>query len=204
MRTLALLMLALLAPPAMAAGTDALHAFFEELQSLEADFTQEVFASNESLQQRSKGHVIVQRPGKFRWDYRQPYAQHIVADGDKIWLYDVDLEQVTVKPQDQTMANTPASLLSGSGRLSQQFHVEVMARGDGDWFELLPKQADSGFESIFVHIKDNRLREMELQDSFGQRTRISFDAVVLNRDYPAQTFRLDIPQGVDVIDETAQ
>ncbi len=189
---------------ALAADDEALQAFFNDLSSLGAGFTQEVYAPGNQLQQRSQGRVIIQRPGKFRWDYEQPYEQHIVADGNRIWLYDVDLEQVTIKPQDQTMANTPASLLSGAGQLNEQFDVLALMREGRDWFELVPKQPDSGFESIYVLLEDEVIRAMELKDSFGQFTRIRFDNVVLNKDYPSDTFSLNIPKGVDVIDETAR
>lgn len=197
-----LLCAALFCVPVLGAQDDELQTFFSRLSSLKADFTQEVYGSDKALQQRSRGQVIVQRPGKFRWDYRQPYEQHIVADGERIWLYDVDLEQVTIKPQDQAMANTPASLLSGAGRLNEQFGVLALMREGRDWFELVPKQPDSGFESIYVLLDDGVIRSMELKDSFGQFTRIRFDNLILNKTYPADTFRLDIPEGVDVIDET--
>ncbi|ALP53466.1 hypothetical protein Tel_10070 [Candidatus Tenderia electrophaga] len=202
-RTLLLVLcVSLFSSTVSAADDEALQAFFSGLSSLGADFTQGVYAPGNQLKQRSQGRVIIQRPGKFRWDYQQPYEQHIVADGTKIWLYDVDLEQVTIKPQDQTMANTPASLLSGAGQLSEQFDVLALTREGRDWFELVPKRPDSGFESIYLLLEDDVIHAMELKDSFGQFTRIRFDNVVLNKDYPADSFRLDIPQGVDVIDET--
>lgn len=204
-KNLFLLLTALLfAAPAFAAPEDKLINFFDHLQSLQADFTQQVFAPGGKLQQTTKGQVTIQRPGKFRWDYSVPYEQHIVADGSKIWLYDVDLEQVTIKPQDSTMANTPASLLSGSGRLQDQFDVLAVMREGKDWFELVPKKSDSGFEALYLMLDKDMIRVMELKDSFGQFTRISFENEAINKTYPASTFHLDIPKGVDVIDETAR
>ena len=185
-----------------AAQDSDLQTFFNTLQSLKADFTQEVYGPRRELQQSTEGSVIVQRPGKFRWDYELPYEQHIVADGKKVWLYDVDLEQITIKPQDSTMANTPASLLSDADQLNKQFDVLAVVREGQDWFELIPKQADSGFEALFIMLEGGMIKEMELQDSFGQTTRMRFEKVVTNKRYSANTFTLKIPKGVDVIDET--
>lgn len=187
---------------ANAAQDSDLQTFLNTLQSLKADFTQEVFDARQDLQQRTEGQVIVQRPGRFRWDYNLPYQQHIVADGEKVWLYDVDLEQITIKPQDSAMANTPASLLSDADQLNKQFDVLAVVREGQDWFELIPKQADSGFEALFIMLEKGVIKEMELQDSFGQTTRMRFEKVVTNKRYSANTFTLKIPKGVDVIDET--
>ena len=187
---------------ANAAQDSDLQTFLNTLQSLKADFTQEVFDARQDLQQRTEGQVIVQRPGRFRLDYNLPYQQHIVADGEKVWLYDVDLEQITIKPQDSAMANTPASLLSDADQLNKQFDVLAVVREGQDWFELIPKQADSGFEALFIMLEKGVIKEMELQDSFGQTTRMRFEKVVTNKRYSANTFTLKIPKGVDVIDET--
>jgi len=188
-----------------AAQDDDLQLFFNKMQSLKADFSQQVFGPRRELQQTSAGEVIVQRPGKFRWDYRKPFQQHIVADGTRVWLYDVDLEQVSIKPQDQTMANTPASLLSDGSQLNLQFDVMAVIRDDGrEWFELIPKHSDSGFEALFLVLdKKGLISEMELQDSFGQTTLLKFKNVVMNKKIRDDTFKLIIPSGVDVIDETA-
>lgn len=188
---------------ASAAQDDDLQLFFSQMQSFKADFRQQVFGPRQVLQQTTSGQVIVQRPGKFRWDYQLPYQQYIVADGDKVWLYDVDLEQVTVKSQDQSMANTPASLLSDASQLQTQFDVMAVNRDGRDWFELIPKRNDSGFEMLFLAFDGGVIREMELQDSFGQMTRIEFTHVIMNETYASKTFELNIPANVDVIDETA-
>ena len=196
--------LSLLCSVVSAAQDDDLQKFFTSLKSLKADFTQQVFGPRQELLQDTSGQVIIQRPGKFRWDYQQPYQQHIVADGEKVWIYDVDLEQVTIKPQDETMTSTPASLLSDPDQLNKQFDVLALMREGKDWFELIPKAPDSGFESLFVFLQDGVIREMELHDSFGQVTRLRFENLVINKDYSADTFQLTIPKGVDVIDETAR
>ncbi len=179
-----------------------LRRFFNNMQSLKADFTQQVFGPRHELLQDSSGQVIVQRPGKFRWDYNKPFQQHIVADGKKLWLFDVDLEQVSIKHQDATTANSPASLLSDASQLDKQFDVLRVLRQGRDWFELIPKQSDSGFEALFILLEKGVIRQMELKDSFGQFTRLRFENVQLNKQFSAETFHLKIPEGVDVIDET--
>jgi len=179
-----------------------LRSFFSNMQSLKADFKQQVFGPRQALLQDSSGQVIVQRPGKFRWDYNKPYQQHIVADGEKLWLYDVDLEQISIKPQGAAMASSPASLLSDAGQLDKQFDVLMVLRQGRDWFELIPKQSDSGFEVLFILLDEGVISQMELKDSFGQFTRLRFENVRLNQGYGADIFGLKIPEGVDVIDET--
>jgi len=179
-----------------------LRSFFSNMQSLKADFKQQVFGPRQALLQDSSGQVIVQRPGKFRWDYNKPYQQHIVADGEKLWLYDVDLEQISIKPQGAAMASSPASLLSDAGQLDKQFDVLMVLRQGRDWFELIPKQSDSGFEVLFILLDEGVISQMELKDSFGQFTRLRFENVRLNQRYDADIFGLKIPEGVDVIDET--
>lgn len=207
-RNVLLLLFAMCLPGVSLAQADTapendLRSFFSNMQSLKADFTQQVFGPRQELLQDSSGQVIVQRPGKFRWDYNKPYQQHIVADGKKLWLFDVDLEQVSIKPQNAAMANSPASLLSDPGQLDKQFDVLMVFRHDRNWFELIPKQSDSGFEALFILLDDGVISQMELKDSFGQFTRLRFENVRLNKHYGADTFRLKIPEGVDVIDETA-
>ena len=179
-----------------------LRSFFNNMQSFRADFSQQVFGPRQALLQDSSGQVIVQRPGKFRWDYSKPFEQHIVADGEKLWLFDVDLEQVSIKHQNATTANSPASLLSDAAQLDKQFDVLRVLRQGRDWFELIPKQGDSGFEALFILMEKGVISQMELKDSFGQLTRLRFENVQLNKHFSTETFRLKIPEGVDVIDET--
>ena len=202
-RNVLVLLAALCLPGLAVAETEDLRSFFNNMQSLKADFTQQVFGPRQELLQDSSGQVIVQRPGKFRWDYNKPYQQHIVADGEKLWLFDVDLEQVSIKPQNAAMANSPASLLSDAGQLDKQFDVLTVFRQDRNWYELIPKQSDSGFEALFILLEEGVISQMELKDSFGQFTRLRFENVRINKGYGANTFRLKIPEGVDVIDETA-
>lgn len=190
---------------ARAADGQPLVKFFESFNSLSADFSQQVMDQRMQVQQTTSGGLLVQRPGKFRWDYDLPYQQHIVADGEKVWFYDVDLEQVTIKPQAQTMGSTPAILLSDASQLSKKFDILSVVREDKQtWYELIPKSDDSGFDALYIAMVDGKIAHMELKDSFGQLTRIDFENVRINPSVDLSRFKLDIPEGVDVIDETAQ
>lgn len=186
-----------------ATATDRLHDFFKNVQSLRADFTQTVSDTRMKTLQDAKGTFVMQRPNKFRWNYVKPYEQVIVADGAKLWLYDKDLEQVTVKSLDSGLGNTPALLLSGSRPLEETFHVsEVAGSNDGlQWIELSPKDADSSFTRVRLAFGAQSLEVMELTDSFGQVTRLRFSEVQLNKKFPADEFKFTPPKGVDVIED---
>lgn len=190
--------------PAQAEGEAVLKALFS-YKTMKADFTQEILDQNRNVQQQMRGRLVIQRPGKFRWNYQAPYEQEIVADGKKVWLYDVDLEQVTVKPQDQALAGSPASLLSTHSKLEDEFKVRTLQRNDGlQWFELTPKAKESGFEHILLGLKQKQLYRLEIRDGFGQQTDVQFENVQTNTPVAAETFAFSIPKGVDVIDETAK
>jgi len=202
---IAMMVICLSIGSARAADGQPLVKFFESFNSLSADFSQQVMDQRMQVQQTTSGGLLVQRPGKFRWDYDLPYQQHIVADGEKVWFYDVDLEQVTIKPQAQTMGSTPAILLSDASQLSKQFDILSVVREDKQtWYELIPKSDDSGFDALYIAMVDGKIAHMELKDSFGQLTRIDFENVRINPSVDLSRFKLDIPEGVDVIDETAQ
>jgi outer membrane lipoprotein carrier protein len=191
-------------PLAHAEGESVLKALFS-YKTLKADFTQEILDQNRNVQQQMRGRLVIQRPGKFRWNYQSPYEQEIVADGKKVWLYDVDLEQVTVKPQDQALTGSPASLLSTHAKLENEFKIRIVQRNDGlQWFELTPKAKESSFEQIFLGLKQKQLYRLEIRDGFGQQTDVQFENVQTNSSVPADTFAFTIPKGVDVIDETAK
>lgn len=192
-----------IASSAHAEGEAVLKTLFS-YKTLKADFTQEILDQSRNVQQRMSGRLVIQRPGKFRWNYQAPYEQEIVADGSKVWLYDVDLEQVTVKRQDQALQGSPASLLSTHAKLEDEFKVKTLQRNDGlQWFELIPKSNESSFEKIMLGLKQKQLHRLEIRDSFGQQTDVQFENVQTNPSVSADTFAFSIPKGVDVIDETA-
>ena len=177
--------------------------FFESFNSLSADYSQTVMDQRMRVQRSMTGQLWVLRPGKFRWDYAQPYQQHIVADGERVWFYDVDLEQVSIKSQDKTMGSTPTILLSDATELEKQFEILSVTREDNKtWFELIPKNNDSGFDALYIAMQGGVIAHMELKDSFGQLTRLDFDNVRLDRPVEMSRFKLDIPDGVDVLDES--
>lgn len=171
-------------------------------QSISADFNQVTIEENGTNGRKSEGNFLLQRPGKFRWDYQTPYQQTIVSDGKKVWFYDVDLEQVTVKKIDTAIGSAPALLLSGQVDLDQNFTLKDLGQADGlTWVKLLPKSEESAFQYIMIGMDENFLGAMELSDNFGQLTRIQFTKVNTNANIDPQQFRLEHPPGVDVFEE---
>ncbi len=200
-RASAVLLLGLCAPVAFA--QTALEKYFSSIETLQANFEQRVFDQRGRLIQEMKGKVYIQRPGRFRWDYARPYEQHIVADGERIWIYDVDLEQVTVKPQQSTMGSTPALVLSEPHSLGDNFLIAVGTEQNGvQWFQLEPREQNDGFQSLRLALDKNGLRQMELVDSFDQTTELYFEQLKLNKGIDANRFQFAVPAGVDVFDET--
>ncbi len=173
--------------------------------TLRADFVQNVYDSNMRIQQTLRGRLALQRPGKFRWSYQSPYEQEIVADGEKVWMYDVDLEQVTVKHQDKTMGGTPALLLSSRDEWRNQFNVSRVKRGDEmDWFKLVPIADGGTFEYLMLGVEKEQLSRLEIKDSFGQLTELQFGNLLLGTEIDPETFVFVLPYEVDVLDETVE
>src|SRR5690606_14912734 len=171
MRLLTLLFALALTGAAHAGGVDRLEAFIAGAKTAEADFTQTVADKSGRVTQQASGRMAFARPGKFRWDYRTPYEQVIVGDGEKLWLYDVDLEQVTVKPLGDVIAGTPAALLAGDDAIEKYFTLRDAGEDGGlEWLEATPKSRDTTFERIRMGFKGDTLVQMELFDFFGQRT----------------------------------
>jgi len=178
--------------------------FFNKLDTLTADFEQEVHNSQLSSTEKASGKLWIDRPGKFRWNYVKPYEQQIVSDGKKLWVYDKDLEQVTVKPVNASMGNTPAVLLSDSKPITDTFRINVIGEKSGlNWIELLPLDEDAGFTAIRLGFKKKTLKEMLLEDNLGQRTRLSFSGLKKNKKLDTALFDFTPPDGVDVF-ETAE
>ena len=196
-----LVALLLVTPVLAGPGMDRLNAFFAEQGAMRAEFVQTVEGAAFAQPETSRGSLLMQRPGKFRWDYRKPYVQQIIADGKHLWIFDVDLDQVIVKPLGKALGDTPALLLSGSGSVTERFDIkEQTDRGDGLlWVQLLPKQADTGFKAVRLGFDKQHLRSMELVDGFDQVTRLAFSNVQTGIDLPADTFVFVPPKGVDVV-----
>ena len=199
-----LLLIALLIPFAAKAGNglDRLNTFFDGLGSLRANFEQIVIDASAFSLQESRGVLIMQRPDKFLWDYQHPYQQVIIADGKKIYIYDADLEQVTVKPMQKSMGDTPMLLLSSGGALGDSFVITETGEDSGlEWLQLKPKAQQSNFSMMRLAFDKKTLRVMELVDSFDQTTRLLFSEVKRNPKIDGALFRFVAPPGVDVIEE---
>ena len=185
-----------------ASGVDSLNNFFNKTNTFEARFGQKVLDESMVEIDAGQGKVWIQRPGLFRWNYVPPDAQEIVGDGENVWIYDIELEQVSVRNQHQTIGKSPAILLAGNGDLEENYNIEeIGTQGRYDWANLVPKNPDSGFKAIRIGFEDNRLRLMELLDNLDQTTRIIFIDLKENAYIPPDTFHFVAPVGVDIIDQ---
>jgi outer membrane lipoprotein carrier protein len=186
---------------ARADAVDALREFTREVRSARAAFTQVVTSPDGAKKKSSSGSFEFARPNRFRFAYTKPYEQLIVGDGEKVWLYDVDLQQVTVRPMDQALGATPAALLAGAN-LEKDFELKAQPSAQGiDWVQATPRTRNEsiGFQSLRVGFKGKALAAIELVDTFGQRSQLSFSEVATNVAPSADTFRFTPPKGVDVL-----
>jgi len=204
-RRIAALVACLAAATAQAqGGADAVarvDAYLGSFRTLSATFNQVVRSRDDQVVDRSSGTLALSRPDRFRWDYQKPYVQTIVADGKRLWLYDSDLEQVTVRALEQGLGSTPAMLLSGAGRVGDAFASDgVQKQGDWTWCRLRPKQDGSDFEQVSLALDARgELAAMELRDKLGQTTVIEFGRLRRNPALDAALFRFEPPPGADVI-----
>jgi outer membrane lipoprotein carrier protein len=195
-----LLALALIPLGAHAAAVDELRNFVETTRSAQAQFSQTVTDRSGKKLQQASGTMAFSKPGKFRWAYEKPYEQLIVGDGEKLWVYDKELDQVTVKSLDQALGSSPAALLAGSGEIEQSFTMrDAGSEGGIEWVEATPTAKESSFESIRLGFTGHALAAMELRDHFGQTTIIHFSDVKKNPRLAAELFRFTPPKGADVI-----
>jgi outer membrane lipoprotein carrier protein len=183
-------------------GIDSLRRFFKEVNSFSARFSQVVLDERLSPIQESSGTLWIERPDKFRWDYEKPYKQRIVADGERLWVYDVGLQQVSVRPLSGGLGDTPAMLLAGRGRLEENFTIKPLsAQNDIEWVQLSPRRKDSGYEDIRIGFARGKLRILEMVDGFGQVTRVTFQSSRENPRIEPGRFSFTPPEGVDVVGE---
>lgn len=174
--------------------------FSSGVQNLSAGFTQQVFSAEGDSLDAASGTLALARPNRFRWDYLEPEEQRIVADGDHIWVYDVELEQVSVRPQAFDEQQSPLAVLLDLKALDAQFATEDRGESDGAaWMRLKPKGEDAEFEHVDLAFRDAELKRMVMVDIVGQRTEIVFQDWKRNGQLPAATFRFDPPPGVDVV-----
>lgn len=199
----ALMLFAVGMASAAAAPVDRLRTFLAGAKTLQADFSQvQIDAKGNSSGKKTAGVFYLERPGKFRWNYTQPFKQEIVTSGGKVWFYDADLEQVTVKRLNAAIGSTPALLLSGEIAIETNFTIEDQGTDEGmAWIRLLPKSEESGFKYVLIGLVGDDLRGMELNDNFGQVTRIYFSNVKRGLRLSTELFKFTPPAGVDVFDE---
>jgi outer membrane lipoprotein carrier protein len=182
--------------------------FLQGLQSLQAQFTQTLTDRTGQVTDESSGTLAIKRPNRFRWDYRDPYEQVIVADGTRVWVYDSDLEQVTVRKLDVALSSTPAMLLSGDGALTDNFNVTDSSERNGVlWVSMEPKRNDTDFKAVrlgFSAGKTQELRFMELADKLGQTTLLEFSKFERNPTLDPSRFVFKVPAGADVIGDAGE
>jgi outer membrane lipoprotein carrier protein len=181
-------------------GETLVNAFVTDVVTFSGDFEQSLIDPDGRLLETTSGTLEIQRPGRFRWVYEEPYEQWLVADGSNIWSYDVDLEQVTVKPQADALANTPALLLGGSGQAMDQFeHGGSFLESGLTWVRLLPVDTDSGFRRVELGFDDGKLSRMVFLDNLEQTTVVVLKNVVVNEPIDAARFEFAVPDDVDVV-----
>ena len=195
------LLLALL-PFGLAAQNGAaerLQAFLAQTRSLQAEFRQEILDASGQLIEESEGVVSLSRPGKFRWEYREPYQQQVIGDGSEVWIYDADLDQATVSDMEAGLGATPALLLYADRTLEEAFDVRSLTEeGSLQWVELLPRAEESTFTFIRIGLGPEGPRVMELGDTFDQHIRIAFGRLEIDVRFDDGHFRFVPPSGVDV------
>ena len=191
--------LSVLLPVQAQTAEQRLNTALKSLDNLTADFKQTLLDENKQIIQQSSGTVAIQRPGRFAWIYKLPYEQQIIADGSELWVYDVDLDQVTVKPMSSGLATAPIMILMKQKDISSEFIVnEIGQRKFLYWVELEPKVKDLDYSQVYIGMQDGIVKAMELRDSFGQSTQIVFENLRLNVVHNPDVFEFIPPPGVDV------
>tara|TARA_B100000029_G_C17576114_1_gene958212 strand:- start:1330 stop:1974 length:645 start_codon:yes stop_codon:yes gene_type:complete len=176
--------------------------FFYDLKTFRADFTQVVLDQNLVPLKESSGRLWISRPNKFRWNYSFPFPQQIIADGEQVWIHDIDLEQVTVRKQKTALVGTPAILLAGNGNLEAQYSINnIGTQGSVFWVVLSPKNSDSNFSEIQLGFQENTLRQIQLLDKLEHITRIVLNHVEENVPIPSNIYKFEAPVGIDVVKE---
>ncbi|MEY4428298.1 MAG: outer rane lipoprotein carrier protein LolA [Pseudomonadota bacterium] len=190
-----------LATAAWADPVQSLRSFVKDVKSAQASFTQTVTSPDGKKARKSAGTLEFERPNRFRFAYTQPIEQLIVGDGQKVWLYDADLNQVTVRGMSQAVGASPAALLAG-GNLDKDFTLKAApAAGQIEWVEALPKAKDGQFQSVKVGFTNGQLVALELLDSFGQKSRLDFQKVDTKVTLSPSRFSFTPPPGADVLQQ---
>jgi outer membrane lipoprotein carrier protein len=188
----------------VAEGEARVERFLGSLQGFRAQFRQVLSDRAGQVIDESSGTLAIRRPNRFRWEYQEPHPQTIVADGTRIWLYDADLEQVTVRKLDDTLSATPAMLLSGEAKLADNFTVtRVETQGDVQWIGMEPKRNDTDFKSVRLGFAGDTLKFMQLADKLGQTTTLELSRFERNPVLDPSMFTFRVPPGADVIGDAS-
>jgi len=181
-------------------GVNQLKAFLKNSTTFKATFSQSLFDENGAELQFSAGQFSLKKPGQFSWDYEEPYPQVIMSNGKRIWMYDSELEQVTIKPVDSSLSSTSMVLLFSKSDLDKEFNIlKLDVVKDVSWLELTSKKGDAEFNSILIGMKDNLIVGIKLVDGFGQTTVINFTEISASPVFKKDRFEFKIPKNVDVI-----
>ena len=198
----ALILLLFVSSFAQAAAIERFKTFLSGTKSARGEFEQKVHDRSGKVTQESKGNFVFQRPGLFRWVYAKPVDQVIVGDGERVWIHDRDLNQVTVRKLTRALGSTPAALLAGSADVEKAFELSEAGAKDGlEWLEARPKEREAGFERVRMGFDANGIRAMELFDHFGQTTQLRFLNLARNPKVDSSEFRFQPPKGADVLGE---
>jgi outer membrane lipoprotein carrier protein len=182
-------------------SVDTLREFVRDVKTGRAEFTQTVTSPDGAKKKVSSGRFEFSRPNRFRFTYQKPFEQVIVADGQKVWIYDADLNQASSRKFGAALGSTPAALLAG-GSLDKDFNLAAQPSKDGfDWVEATPKAKDGSFKSVRVGFKGKTLASVEVVDAFGQRSLLQFGQFVANEAIKPETFVFTVPKGADVIEQ---
>jgi outer membrane lipoprotein carrier protein len=195
------LALAVFAVAAHADAVDTLKEFVRDVKTGSAVFTQTVVSPDGARKKASNGSFEFSRPNRFRFTYKKPFEQVIVGDGQKVWIYDADLNQASSRKLDQTLGTTPAALLAG-GSLDKDFELKALPDQNGlAWVQATPRVKDGPFQLLRIGFKGKQLASIEILDAFGQRSTLQFDQFVANAPVSAESFRFTPPAGAEVIEQ---
>jgi outer membrane lipoprotein carrier protein len=181
---------------------DPLQEFLDDFKSLEANFVQTLLNENGEELEKTTGTLLLQQPGKFHWSYEIPYTQKIISNGDVLWIFDEDLEQLTIREMGNAINQTPAGIILGNNSIKEHFIQADIGVIEGfDWIELTPKDLEAQYKNIRIGFDNTKLGMMIIVDNLGQTTRIDFSDVKKNTELSSTVFEFETPENVDVIDE---
>jgi outer membrane lipoprotein carrier protein len=188
---------------AQAAGANKLDKIIQSINTLQGNFSQTLHNDKGEVLQKSTGNYFIKKPNKFYWDYKTPYKQLVISNGKSLWLYDTELEQVTLKNAQKSTKDSPISVLLNKKNLATAFKIKKLTKRESlNWYRLQPKEEDNSFKEFYVGFDDNYIKVMELHDSFGNITQILFENNKKNLSLQNSFFDYQPPRGVDVIGGT--